>query len=446
MVRVYQCIAACAGLFAWGSELYSQNWESDPLSGNWHVEAGKYGEGQFSLHRPATTVCLHQETGGCLFEWQYDYTENQMVVQTRLGRLTDHATVIAQSTTDRSLSLLRGSTWPHTKVDLVASGEGEFEGVWERGDQRGPELWRRLEPKVDFIGASLIGGDTYAPLEKWYRTDEIVTINSADPYNPNDWPAENNMRGNRPGFRLFIAGEHFWGFQEVSFPDAVDYEIFSRGNLAPFANSNPNDAPPGRLFNVYLWANATPGLKTLRINGEDFKVNIVIPGFPEPILPTSLGSVHVSLGFTGVALDDAVVPVSLGFTGIGLSQAPIAAALSFQGLGLASNVVSAELSFTGLGWQGTAVETSIGFQGLGADTAAVPVSLAFAGLSLADHSPSVSVEFSGLALGESGVSTEVAFAGFGSPSTPPPISIAFSGLAGGANSASVSLLFQGLSD
>jgi len=417
-VYFFRLLIQVIGVTVWATAVSAQSWELDPLSGNWQIEAGQAGEGLISLHRPATLICLQQDAGGCLYEWQYDYSSVEMVVSTRVGSLTNHATIVSQSTSDSSMSFLRGSTWPHTQVNLVSDGDDYFNGEWERGDQDGFEYWRRLEPKVTHIGASFIGRAPYAQLENWYPISETAIFRTVGPYDPRMWRPENDLRGNRPVFRLFIAGENVWGFQDVSFPDAVDYEIAVQGDMAPFPNSSPGDPPWGRWFRVVLWANATPGLKTLRINGEDFKINVVIPGFPEAADPVPLAPVRVSLGFTGLAQAEATIPVALGFTGLGLTQDAVPVALSFQGLGSVSDPINTEISFAGLGWAGDAIETSVGFDGLGADTQSSTVALSFDGLASSEITPSVTIGFSGMATAREAVTAVIDFQGVGSPSGP----------------------------
>jgi len=429
-VYVFRFLISIVGAAALATTVSAQSWEHDPFSGNWQIEAGRDGEGLISLHRPATLICLQQEPGGCLYEWQYDNSSVEMVVGTRDRSLINHATIVSQAISDGSMNFLRGNPSPQTQVNLVADGNDYFDGEWERGDQNGLEIWRRLEPKVTHIGTSSIGLHPYAQLENWYPVGETPIISTAGPYTPNIWRLENKSRGNRPVFRLFIAGDNLWGFQDVSFPDAVDYEVFTQGDLAPFADSSEYEPPPGRWFRVVLWANATPGLKTLRINGEDFKVFVDIPGFPEPADPVPLTPVRVSLGFTGLGRAEATVPVALAFTGLGSMQDTIPVSLSFQGLGSVSDPINAEISFAGLGWAGDTIETSVGFDGLGADTQPATITLSFDGLAQSEITPSAVISFQGV----------------GSAAVPSRADIAFTGVGGGASIASVSLQFRGLAE
>lgn len=268
----------------------SEVWTDDPMSGHWtaaySIGGELTGEYPFTLRKTGEIRCKEQVVGGCLFHWVFDNTNvRKRKIRPEAPRTYEYEYFEVILASEQRFQFNRASRAINSLfrfVDLYRTSENTFEGNWYHRENSGFERWKRHRPIVSRIEVAPLPNKTNVHPWRAEADDEII-VEFSEPYSQGNWGKNAKLSANRPGFRLNIYGDFLWGFQQVEFVDAIDFEPVTYTSEI-FSEPLEDGKRPvvGVSVDFRLWHHATPGEKTLRINGQDWKLRLEVPGWPRP--------------------------------------------------------------------------------------------------------------------------------------------------------------------
>jgi hypothetical protein len=156
-------------------------------------------------------------------------------------------------------------------------------GRWSYGEQGGSEIWTRVQSAVEQVEVLRD--------EQWIRLPVGDPVEAQVPYSA----ANNNMRGNRPGFWLNLYGSNLWGQHYYWMPRSSDIEISGIGYIC--AGENPpypvhsnshvclnSGGVSGVQIYFNAWAGAKPGRQALYFDDQVIEFNLDITGHPDAVV------------------------------------------------------------------------------------------------------------------------------------------------------------------
>ncbi|HWP42565.1 MAG TPA: toxin glutamine deamidase domain-containing protein [Blastocatellia bacterium] len=277
------------------------------LEGNWIIEWHNYPEdGQVTrlfaiLKRQWEMKCLEEEGGGCRHYNVVSQTDKSWTLHFTSDR-QNWGEAYPQVDEWGNLNY-EWQDFQGRRSTLRAVGPNDIRGSWstppENPNERkgGAELWRRVLPdikRVIFKGVSFY--DYSAQLTQY--DDPSSTIESeATPGGTHGkvegtygsvkgWGPGNDMRGNRPKFKVQIYGENLWGHHLIDVGGALDLEPLLEWRTYILKDGSKHGAPSdptqvaGIEADVVIWPKARPGEKELRVDGVVFPFELVLHGYP----------------------------------------------------------------------------------------------------------------------------------------------------------------------
>lgn len=208
-----------------------------------------------------------------------------------------------------SLEIPWGS-WDGHASELKLKGRDELRGLarwtylksiggnsYENVPLEGGEVWRRALPyikRVVFKGVSFY--DYSAQFTQYDDPSSTVESETTLGGRPGrvegrygsvkGWGPDNDMRGNRPKFKIQIYGENLWGHHLIDLGGAVDLEplpywtYIMKGGGRYSSLHNRLQEVEGIELEVVIWPKARPGRYAVRVDGISIPFDLVIKGHP----------------------------------------------------------------------------------------------------------------------------------------------------------------------
>jgi hypothetical protein len=256
--------------------------------GNWHLtwhdypEKGQATQALVVIYRNREQVCVEVAGGGCRYEnkltdtaWRLLYSVDPFE-HSGGGQMAEDA--IAPNGR-RSIQWGYGTLghWGG-KSELQQTGLNEIRGQWSYGENGGSEIWRRAVPRVQRVVFKS-------------KRESQTTPGGAPAQVQLDWWGVGEDRSVRAKFDLEIYGENLWGQHItgfIDFGDAVDMEfnLTFAYNILKDGSAHREPSNGLRVAGISAYAAirqfATPGLKTLYVNGQAFPFELVLDGYQKP--------------------------------------------------------------------------------------------------------------------------------------------------------------------
>ncbi len=277
------------------------------LEGNWIIEWHNYPEGGQTtrlyavLKRQWEMTSVEEEGGGNRYynvasqadgSWTLNYTSD----------LENWGGTYPQVDERGSLEYEWGD-FAGRRSTLRATGPNAMSGSWstphENPEDRktGAEVWRRVTPRISRIVFKGVSHYEYAPDFAPYDDPAAQTESVATPGGKpgrvegtygsgRGWSAGNDMRGNRPKFKVEIYGENLWGHHLIDVGGALDLEPLPEWRTFILEDGSTHTAPSnptrvaGIVADVVIWPEARPGEKELWVDGVAYPFELVFHGFP----------------------------------------------------------------------------------------------------------------------------------------------------------------------
>lgn len=253
--------------------------------GNWEIEWHDYPEkGQVTravgvLYRTWEKVCVEVAGGGCRYQNKLKENDNHWSMTYRISPF-EHGQTVQQLSVSKTgeIKLEWGyHTLGHWggQSELRQISSNEIRGNWRYGDRSAAEIWKRAPPRVTRV------------VLKSKTTSEAAFGGAPAKVQVDGWDSNNN-RDVRANFDLEIYGENLWGHHLIDFGEGVDIEFSS-----VFGNNILSDGSrffsflynPSKVIGIagrgLLRQHATPGPKTINVDGIAVPFELVISGFPE---------------------------------------------------------------------------------------------------------------------------------------------------------------------
>jgi hypothetical protein len=152
-------------------------------------------------------------------------------------------------------------------TDMRIMGPNLVRGRWSDGQQGGEVVWQRVRPQVLEVHITGDRKDVYNPARRAGRVETT--------YDEFWWGPQNNMRGNRPSFRIDLYGEGLWG-HHVGWVDRIDLEGYRLQQI----RGEVTGEVLGFTMEVRIWQQVRPGRAELLLNGEMIPFDLIIRDFP----------------------------------------------------------------------------------------------------------------------------------------------------------------------
>jgi hypothetical protein len=271
---------------------------SVPLpEGNWFVE---WQNAPVETEQRARVVitngveykCLALKSGGCWHGFRRQPGADWFMNGLAYYSSGEHSQIYNNRLTVES----SGINMDYYKQRLQINGENNLHGTWtgyhNGEDISGQANWRRALPKINravfrfnankrgeperFIESQMSLGGQPTEVKMWY--------------DGNWWGQGNNMRGNRPRFRVDIYGENLWGlhYQWIDRKTGLElaYPIFICGDgtrtKAWKYCTNGLDVV-GISYEVIIWHWVKPGMKTIYLDGTPITFDMKIIGLLDKV-------------------------------------------------------------------------------------------------------------------------------------------------------------------
>ena len=166
------------------------------------------------------------------------------------------------------------------------SPEGSWTSRYNGKDMKGQSVWRRAVPKVTRAVFHFNPGAKFRPVMQESATapnERRAEVRLQ--YDAWDWGPKNDMRGNRPGFRVDIYGENLWGVHypwidprtRLELDD--NYYICGNGerNKGWTACIGQRGGVVGISYDLNIWDGVKPGTKMLFLDGVPVTFELVVP-------------------------------------------------------------------------------------------------------------------------------------------------------------------------
>lgn len=256
-----------------GSAIYG-----DPLWGLWQVEVerirGATTQGRVAVWPNVTLHCVGEESTGCIYRWVVAPDGGYGVEGSATHMPYGHDGII-EGDIGSGVAILRHSYYPNTVVDeqlLLSADNSGMEGVWEEnGETLGRSTWRRQPSRLTGIGFSDVTRDYNPTQQRRFSLSDQMWVEGF--YDPFFWSANVTARLVRPKMMIYLYGDNFDGRHFVEFPYATGFEVeMSR----PMTDG---DRVIGQEVLVTIRPGVTPGRKLMRIDGQDYYLEVRIAGF-----------------------------------------------------------------------------------------------------------------------------------------------------------------------
>ena len=211
-----------------------------------------------------------------------------------LGGITNKAQIVhgvKKLEVEPSLVTVNYFPYVHNQDELVRNlGTDSPDGTWTSRyngkDIRGQSVWRRAVPRITRAVFHFNAGTRMAPDKRESATaPNELKAEVRLGYDPWDWGPSNNMRGNRPTFRVDIYGENLWGVHypwidprtRLELDD--NYYICGNGerNAGWTACLGKAGGVVGISYGVNIWNGVKPGTKMLFLDGVPVTFELVVP-------------------------------------------------------------------------------------------------------------------------------------------------------------------------
>jgi hypothetical protein len=258
---------------------------NDPISGNWKLtvtdDRGHQKSSFYSVRPKGELECMPTSGKGCIHRWKWS---------DGMERVTQWPESFIDNPKDMVVLVHRGSmlkvkhshlnhVWKTHECNLNALGDDSLTGSYVMGKETGSESWQRQNPVIRELATSMLGPGWNKPAVRRFDPGEAIIVEGD--YNAELWSHSNERRANRPVFTIDLYGDNLWGFIQAELPDAIDYEPWRQEPIFSKVDSGQPHNIIGRKFYIALWENSGPGIKTLRIGENEYKLDIRIAGYPE---------------------------------------------------------------------------------------------------------------------------------------------------------------------
>jgi len=274
-------------ILVFGSDADAQSSEAQQaLTGNWRVSIQNPEREEVTTYlaiRPnRELICNAAQPDGCIFSWhnmpgQFQVARRRPFPGSQLVFRYDE--IEAVRLVLNRLHIRHG--WHHLSEEttLIQSEPGQLSVDRQSGTR---EQWQRLEPRITSLSISdaLRTGDR--PETGDYHPNDTLDVTLVTEYDAWWWGPNGNMRAHRPKFNIYVYGENLWGYHEAYFSDGIDIEPTRSRPILAEPDESGHRYVIGHSFSFVTWPNATPGRKTLIINGQEYAVDLIVPGYPAP--------------------------------------------------------------------------------------------------------------------------------------------------------------------